>query len=129
MLAHNTKAMRQNRGQRNYLSGLAAEDAIARDYQRRGYVLAARRWRGPGGEIDLILRNQDEVVFVEVKQSRSLHQASHRITPRQIARTCLSAEAFLSGEPSGTLTPVRFDAALADASGEFHIIENAFGTA
>ncbi len=120
--------MREDRGRRNHLSGLAAEDAIARDYQRRGYGLVAQRWRGPGGEIDLILRKGEEVVFVEVKQSRSLDQASHPITPRQMARTCLSAEAFLSGEPAGTLTPARFDAAFADGTGRFCIIENAFGS-
>ncbi len=44
-----------------------------------------------------------------------------------MARIYASAEAFLAGEPRGQLTNARFDVALVDASGQFEIIENAFG--
>lgn len=110
-----------------YHSGVSAENRIAQDYERRGFSIARRRWRGPGGEIDLITRDGDDLVFVEVKQSRSFAQAAERLSRRQMARIYASAEHFLADEPNGQLTNVRFDVALVNASGDFQIIENAFG--
>ncbi|MDK3072172.1 YraN family protein [Sedimentitalea sp. JM2-8] len=115
------------RGQMAHHGGDAAERRIARHYERLGYALAAARWRGPGGEIDLILRRGGEVVFVEVKKSATIAGAAERIGPVQMARIRLSAERFLDEEPLGQLTESRFDVALMDAAGAFEILENAFG--
>ena len=89
--------------------------------------MEAQRWRGAGGEIDLILRDVNTLVFVEVKKSRSFARAAERISPRQIARILNAAEEFLAGEPAGQLTDIRFDAALVDATGAIEIRQNAFG--
>ncbi len=110
-----------------YHAGLSAEQRIAQDYERRGFVVARRRWRGAAGEIDLITRDGNDLVFVEVKQSRSIARAAERLDRRQMARIYASAEQFLAGEPDGQLTNVRFDVALVDQAGAFEIIENAFG--
>lgn len=110
-----------------YHSGVSAENCIAQDYERRGFVIARRRWRGPGGEIDLITRDGDDLVFVEVKQSRNFARAAERLSRRQMARIYASAEHFLADEPNGQLTNVRFDVALVNETGDFQIIENAFG--
>ena len=107
-----------------HLSGVSAEGAVARHYAASGYALARSRWRGPGGEIDLILRRQDQVVFVEVKKARSHAQPAQRLLPGKIARVHAAAGAFLAGEPRGELTPARIDAALVDATGRVEIIEN-----
>ena len=113
--------------QMQYQAGVSAELRIAQDYERRGFAVARRRWRGPGGEIDLITRDGDGLVFVEVKKSRSIARAAERLSGRQMARIYASAEQFLAGEPAGQLTPCRFDVALVDDTGAFEIIENAFG--
>ena len=86
-----------------------------------------RRWRGQGGEIDLILRDGDGLIFVEVKQSRCLARAAESLSHRQMQRICASAEEFLGTQPRGSLTDVRFDLALVDQRGDMQIIENAFG--
>lgn len=117
------------RGRMSFHAGDAAERRIGQDYERRGFTLARRRWRGTGGEIDLIARNGDAVVFVEVKQSRDFAHAAERLGRRQMNRICATAAEFLAGEPDGQLTEVRFDVALVDATGAFEIIENAFGLA
>tara|TARA_R110002020_G_scaffold47781_4_gene136444 strand:- start:1658 stop:1984 length:327 start_codon:yes stop_codon:yes gene_type:complete len=106
---------------------LAAEACIAQDYERRGLTVARRRWRGKAGEIDLIARDGDGLVFIEVKKSRSFARAAERLGPRQMARLCGAAEEFMAGEPMGLLTEMRFDVALVDGQGQFRIIENAFG--
>ena len=118
---------RQSRGQTSHYAGHAAEDNIARDYEGRGYPIVHRRWRGKGGEIDLIARDGDGFVFVEVKQSRSFDRAASHVSPRQMLRLQTAAAEFLGTQPRGSLTEVRFDVALVDARGAIRVIENAFG--
>ncbi|MGV6805862.1 MAG: YraN family protein [Ruegeria sp.] len=115
------------RGSVSHHAGQAAEIGVARDYESRGFTISHRRWRGSGGEIDLIARNDQWLVFVEVKKSSSFENAATRISRRQINRICASAAQFLAQEPNGQMTNVRFDAALVNASGAIQIIENAFG--
>ncbi len=115
--------------QMSYHAGLAAEQRIAQDYERRGFVVARRRWRGAAGEIDLITRDGDDLVFVEVKKSRTIARAAERLSRRQMTRIYAAAEQFLAGEPDGQLSNVRFDVALVDQAGTIEIIENAFGQA
>jgi putative endonuclease len=113
-------------GARSYHAGLAAEAAVARHYESQGRIITATRWRSEAGEIDLIARNQTEVIFIEVKHSHSHAEAAEHLSPRQMARIYASASAFLAGEPGGQDTPARFDVALVDGQGRIEIIENAF---
>jgi putative endonuclease len=116
---------RRLRGQTNHHAGCAAEDQVARSYERAGHRVRSRRWRGGAGEIDLVLEKSGEIVFVEVKASATHAQAAQSLTPRQIRRLLLSAEAYLGQMPQGSLTPARFDVALVDRSGRLDIIPNA----
>ncbi|KUF12597.1 YraN family protein [Pseudoponticoccus marisrubri] len=120
-------APRRARGQCGHLAGAAAEQAIATDYERRGFPIARRRWRGAGGEIDLIARDGDGLIFVEVKKSRDFARAAERLSQRQMMRLQLAAEEFAGSEPRGALTPMRFDVALVDGRGDIRVIENAIG--
>ena len=113
-------------GARSYHAGLAAEDQVAQFYTRSGRAVCARRWRGVSGEIDLIARDGDNVIFIEVKQSATHAQAADHLSPRQMARIYNAASEFLAGEPKGQLTDVRFDVALVDAKGRIEVLENAF---
>jgi len=110
-----------------YYAGLCAEDIVARDYQHGGYDLLEKRWRGQGGEIDLIFRKRDAIVFVEVKKSRNHAAAAARVTLRQMNRIYASAGGYLATCPMGQDTETRFDVALVDGIGAAEIIENAFG--
>jgi len=123
MLHHATET-RRARGRANYLSGLAAEDSVERRYTAEGGSVAARRWRGSRGEIDLVIRRGDELIFVEVKKARDFATAAERLGPAQLARICGAAEEFAGGEPLGSLTPMRVDLALVNERGETDIIEN-----
>ncbi|MCP3968842.1 MAG: hypothetical protein GY717_00690 [Rhodobacteraceae bacterium] len=114
-------------GQISYHAGLSAEDIVAENYRRQGYEPKARRWRGPGGEIDLIFEKLGALVFVEVKKSRSFASAAARLTERQMQRIYASASGFLALMPMGQDTETRFDAALVDGTGAVRIVENAFG--
>lgn len=126
VLAARPTTDRQIRGRVSYLAGLAAEDIVARDYARRGMPELARRWRGAGGEIDLICRNGDGVVIVEIKKSTTFDRAAARLTRRQMDRIYATAGEFIGTMPRGQLTDVRLDLALVDAGAALRVIENAF---
>jgi putative endonuclease len=50
--------------------GRAGEDSALDWYRSRGYVLVARNWRCPLGELDLIVARGGLLVFCEVKTRR-----------------------------------------------------------
>ena len=119
--------MRRQRGKRAYLSGLSAEDQALRAYQRKGSELLARRHRNEAGEIDLILRDGDILVFVEVKRRKNRAELAESITERQWQRLGLAATHYMMrfANETGTIRGCRFDAVLIGADGSFEIIENA----
>ena len=111
----------------SYHAGLAAEHQVAADYQRRGHAMCQHRWRGKGGEIDLIARDGDGLIFIEVKKAGDFARAVERITLRQLQRIYDAAGEYLARMPLGQNTPVRIDVALVNGAGQIEIIENAFG--
>ena len=102
---------------------------MAERYARCGRPVLAKRWLGSAGEIDLIAREGETVVFIEVKKSRSHAQAATRLTRQQMDRIYGAGSEFLATQPRGQLTDVRFDLALVDELGRIKVIENAFMTA
>lgn len=125
-VASPVQTARKARGLTNYLAGHAAEASVARHYEDRGIPICARNWRGLTGEIDLIGRDGDVIVFIEVKQSRTHDLAASHISDAQIRRIFSSVDEFVAGEPRGLLTDVRIDLALVDGHGRVEIVENAF---
>lgn len=121
------KHRKAHRGSMAYHAGLAAEGRIAQDYIHRGFTIATQRWRGKSGEIDLIVRDGESFIFIEVKQSRTFDRAALALGAAQMRRLYRSAEEYLGTQPRGNLTDVRFDVALVNGHGETQIIENAFG--
>ena len=80
---------RSLKGLVNYHDGLVAEDSVEARYLGEGYDLVARRWRGQGCEIDLVFRDDDGFVFVEVKKAATFAQAAERLTLQQMHRISL----------------------------------------
>jgi putative endonuclease len=113
-------------GARAYLSGCAAEEAVARTYADQDYDLMEVRWRGQSGEIDLVFRKNDVFVFVEVKKARSFDAAAQRLGRAQAKRIHGAAAEYVAQAPMGQLTDMRFDLALCNQSGEIEIREGAF---
>jgi putative endonuclease len=81
--------------------GMRGERIAERHLLRRGLTLLDRNWRCPQGEIDLVLRDGDEVVFVEVK-TRSSVAFGHpleAITASKLARLRRLAGAWCEAHP------------------------------
>ena len=51
--------------------GESGEKLACEELTRRGYAIVARRYRTRAGEIDIVARDGDAIVFVEVKTRRS----------------------------------------------------------
>lgn len=92
------------------LLGDRGERAAARYLRRRGYELLARNCRGRLGELDLVAREGQTIVFVEVKTRRSDDRGhpAESITPDKERRLTRAALSFLKAH--GLLDrPARFD--------------------
>lgn len=59
------------RNRSNIARGRWGEDLALRHYERLGYSALDRNWRGPSGELDLVVRRGDTYVFSEVKARRT----------------------------------------------------------
>ena len=91
----------------------ARAEALAASYlSRHGLRIEARNFRVRGGEIDLVCRDGPTLVFVEVRQRRSLAQggAAASIVSAKQRRIVFAARHFLARLAS--LPPCRFDAVL-----------------
>jgi len=54
-------------GMESYQQGLAGEEIAERYLSQHGYEIVERNFRSQQGEIDLIAREGDDLVFIEVK--------------------------------------------------------------
>lgn len=107
------------------MRGKEAEDAAAAYLEAQGLVLVARNWRCRGGEIDLICRHGNHLVFVEVRarSSSDFGGAAASITVTKRQRLIHAARQYLSTQ--GRLPACRFDAVLIEA-GHLNWLQNAF---
>jgi len=105
--------------------GPHGEEVAGRYLRERGYRIIARNWRCRFGEIDLIARDGDTLVFVEVKTRTQLGFGGPEgaVTPRKQARLIAAARAYLSSVE--TELPVRFDV-VAVTPGRVALYKNAF---
>lgn len=92
--------------------GLSAESRAAAYLVAKGYRIAARRWRCPAGEIDIVARRGRLLIFVEVKARAKLDDAAWSVTGRNQRRVAAAASAWLAAHPEDAMSDMRFDAIL-----------------
>lgn len=109
-----------------FRTGLTAESRAAAFLAGRGYAIAARRFKSPVGEIDIVARRGPELLFVEVKARARLDDAALSLTPRQQRRIVAAAEAWLADHPDDGLRDIRFDVILVGRDGRTRHITAAF---
>lgn len=80
--------------------GDAGERLARQQLESRGYSCLAQQWRCPHGELDLVMRQGEHLVFVEVKVRRGgLVEAEQAVTPAQQRRLLATAQTFLDDHP------------------------------
>lgn len=92
-------------------SGDAAEAAAEKLLKEKGCRVLGRNFRVREGEIDLIVRDADAVVFVEVraKRSENFGTPAESVTPAKQRRIVRAAEQYLARHPKYRKHPLRFD--------------------
>jgi putative endonuclease len=87
------------------------ETAAAAYLARQGYEILERQWRTSTGEIDLIARQDGQLVFVEVRtrSSSSYGSPEESITTTKQARLIALAYAYLEAHSLDNSIPWRID--------------------
>jgi putative endonuclease len=112
---------------RAYRRGHFAEAVAAWYLRAKGFRILARRYVSPVGEIDLVARRGNLVVFVEVKMRRDWDMAAHAIGRHQQHRIVQAARHWLQKAGTAGDGDLRFDAVLLNRFAMPRHIANAFG--
>lgn len=99
----------------------------ARSYlEQQGLRHIASNVRCKRGELDLVMRDGDTLVFVEVRfrASARFGGAAASVDPRKQARLITAASHYLQRQAAER--PCRFDVVAIDGSGAIHWIRHAF---
>lgn len=98
--------------------GKSGEDLAVAELERLGYAVLARRYRTRHGEIDIVARDGDTVVFVEVKArlTAEFGAAAEAVTPGKQARLAAMAVDYRARHRLAD-RPCRFDVVAVDGSG------------
>ena len=110
--------------------GMNGEEIACKELEQRGYSVLARRYRVRSGELDIVARDGETLVFVEVK-ARASHEfgtAAEAVTPMKQRRLMRLATEYMLRERLPEC-PCRFDVVSIhfDAGApEIEIIQNAF---
>ena len=105
--------------------GADAENLIAEKYIEWGYSIVSRRYRTPYGEIDLIAKKENVLVFIEVK-ARKDPVTDEYISKSQIRRNNNAAQFFLFTYNHYQNHKIRFDLGVVSGNTIYDIIENAW---
>jgi putative endonuclease len=110
--------------------GKIGEDLACGELERRGYVIVARRYRRRSGELDIIARDGQTTVFVEVKTRGGLEfgAAAEAVTSLKRRRMVALARDYLARHRLVD-RPCRFDVVTIQFDGDRAVIDvyqNAF---
>jgi len=107
------------------MDGAAGEANACAFLRESGYEIVARNWRTRRGEIDIIAREGDVVVFVEVKARTSdeFGGPEAAVDKRKQRRLIAAARAF--GASTACDLPMRFDVVVVRPEGTT-VIRDAF---
>ncbi len=95
-----------------FRAGVSAEARAAVLLLAKGYRIAARRFKTGVGEVDIVARRGDMLVFVEVKARPDYDTAAAALLPRQQRRIVAAAEAWLAAHADDVQKNIRFDVVL-----------------
>ncbi len=111
--------------------GHSGEDLAAVYLKRAGYRILERNHRTRLGEIDIIARDGDTLVFVEVKvrRSPSFGSAKAAVTAAKRRRLSMVALQYLKSPAGRPFSGARFDVVAVDRQGDvtrIELVRNAF---
>ena len=96
--------------------GKSGEDLASAEIETRGYAVIERRYRTRYGEIDIIARDDETLVFIEVRRKSRDHcgPAVESVGPEKQRRIIRMAIDYLARNDLYDRCPVRFDVVAID---------------
>jgi putative endonuclease len=90
-----------SRTKRDSALGKIGEHHARLTLEARGYRFVTHNWHCEAGELDLVMLDEDELVFVEVKTRRgdSAGRADDAVTSAKVRRMLAAAEWYVSDHP------------------------------
>ena len=91
--------------------GRQAEDLALSFLRKQGLTPVARNYRSKRGEIDLVMQDNDTIVFIEVRYRKQARfgAAAESVDARKQAKLASTALYFLQKFPRWQKQPARFD--------------------
>jgi len=89
--------------------GQAGEERAVRYLQRKGFSILGRNLRLGQGELDIVARQDDLLVFVEVKTHKTMESALLAVHPDKCSRLQSAARTWLGLHPDHAALQCRFD--------------------
>jgi putative endonuclease len=113
--------------------GRLGEKLALKKVKRLGYKKIVRNYRCPLGEVDLIARDGDTLVFIEIKtrKGRSIDYAKEAVNDRKKRQLSKTALAYMKSNDCCD-TKARFDVVainLTDGKPQIEVLQNAFDVA
>ena len=113
--------------------GKLGEDLALKKVRRLGYKKIVQNYRCPLGEVDLIARDGDTLVFIEIKtrKSKSIDYAKEAVNDRKKRHLSKTALAYMKSNNCCD-TKARFDVVainLKDGKPQIEVLQNAFDVA
>jgi putative endonuclease len=129
-MALNVRSIRVMNADSRQSLGKSGEDLACTELERLGYAIIARRYRSRFGEIDIVARCDQTIVFVEVKARAGdeFGGSAAAVTPWKQRRIAQMALDYLSRNKLHD-QPCRFDVVTVDVKGndaEIVVYRNAF---
>lgn len=107
----------------SWSKGALSEDLALAYLQRNGLRLVSKNFHSRFGEIDLIMMNGDELVFVEVKLRKSgINSGIESITYSKQQKIVKTASYYLM--KLGRDVACRFDAVILDGNNNYEWLKN-----
>lgn len=106
--------------------GTHGEDIAAAWLERNGFAIVERNWRCTRGEVDIVARCADDLVFIEVK-TRSGATTGHpleAITRTKLRRLRQLVPAWFAAHPEYSAPRIRIDAVAVHLVGSRTVVEH-----
>jgi len=106
--------------------GDAAEERACRHLEASGLAIVEKNYRTKGGEIDIIARKGDVLVFVEVRsrEDAGFGTPEESVTSAKRRRIVVTARDYLSKVPPSSWREARFDVIAIEGSGEAAVLRH-----
>ena len=108
--------------------GKQGEDIVKQHYEAQGFSLIEANFTVKGGEIDLLMRKEKNLVAIEVKNLDTVDELDNYITSRKVWHLQRALNSFLRQTGEWKFDEVRIDAVFVRNNRIIEIYENITNT-